>query len=115
MEEEQSYEQLLQALHDMHKEMKEEQSYEQLSQALRDIHRDIEERVLPVEEQVVQAEVNPLKNLFEQQRNALAHCLEEIDQKILECGLYLMEYNRVRADLSTLNERLYGVQATLLG
>lgn len=86
--------------------MREEQSYERLLQALRDMHREIEERIRPVEEQIVQAEADYFKSLFEQQKNALADCLGKIDQKILECHSHLVEYNRIHADTNKLNERL---------
>lgn len=86
--------------------MREEQSYERLLQALRDMQREIEERIRPVEEQIVQAELDCLKSMFEQQKNALTDCLGKIDQKILECRLQLAEYNRIHTDLKTLNERL---------
>ena len=69
--------------------MRDEQSYERLLQALRDMHKEIEERIRPVEEQIVQAEVDYLKGQFEQQQNALADYLGKIDQKILECQSHL--------------------------
>jgi len=43
--------------------MKEEQSYERLLRVLHDMQAQIEERVRPVAEQVVQAEVERLQNL----------------------------------------------------
>ncbi|MCH8055439.1 MAG: hypothetical protein IH857_04705, partial [Deltaproteobacteria bacterium] len=48
--------------------MREEQSYERLLQALRDMHREIEERIRPGEEQIIQAEADDFKSLFEQQK-----------------------------------------------
>ncbi|MFQ5684186.1 MAG: hypothetical protein ACE5HC_13040 [Candidatus Binatia bacterium] len=86
--------------------MREEQSYERLLQALRDMHKEIEDRIRPVEEQIVQAEVDYLKNLFEQKKVALMDCLGKIDQKILECRLDLTEYNRIQTDLNALNDRV---------
>lgn len=86
--------------------MRDEQSYERLLQALRDMHREIEERIRPVEEQIIQAEVDYLKGQFEQQKNALADCLGKIDQKILECQSHLTDYSRIHGDMNKLNEQL---------
>jgi chromosome segregation ATPase len=86
--------------------MRDEQSYERLLQALRDMHKEIEERIRPVEEQIVQAEADHLKGQFEQRQNALADCLGKIDQKILDCQSHLAESHRIHGDMNKLNEQL---------
>jgi len=48
--------------------LKEEQTYEKLFRALEDMKVQIEERVRPVAEQVVQAEVERLRDLSEQHK-----------------------------------------------
>lgn len=86
--------------------MKEEQTYERLLQALRDMQAEIEQRVRPVAEQVIQAEIDRLRTLSERRRNALADCITMIDQSLLSCRVKMTEYHHTKADLQTLNERL---------
>ncbi len=86
--------------------MREEQTYERLLQALRDLQAEIEERVRPVAEQVIHAEVERLRGLSEQRRSRLGQCLASIDESILGCRAQLMEYNESHADLTLLNEKL---------
>jgi hypothetical protein len=86
--------------------VKEEQSYERLLQALRDMQAQIEERVRPVAEQVVQAEIARLRSLSEEHRSALSDCLAHIDQSILSCRSQLDHYQQTRSNLVALNERL---------
>ena len=86
--------------------MKEEQSYERLLRVLHDMQAQIEERVRPVAEQVVQAEVERLQNLSIQTRSILNDCLALIDQTILDCRSQMEEYRQTRSALSAVNERL---------
>jgi hypothetical protein len=86
--------------------MKEEQSYERLLQALHDFQAQIEERVRPVAEQVVQAEVARLRELSERHQMALKDCLDQIDQNILRCRVHMDEYQQRSSDLAAVNERL---------
>ena len=86
--------------------MKEEQTYERLMQALRDMQAQIEARVRPVAEQVVQAEVERLKDLSERHQSVLRDCLSHIDQNLLKCRTHLDEYRQTRSELALLNERL---------
>jgi hypothetical protein len=86
--------------------VKEEQNYERLLDALRDMQAQIEERVKPVAEQVVQAEIARLRSLAEEHRSALSDCLARIDQSILSCRAQMDQYQQTRANLAALNERL---------
>ncbi len=86
--------------------MKEEQTYERLLQALKDMQVQIEDRVRPVAAQVVQAEVDRLRTLSEQQQDLLKDCLAHIDKSILRCRDQFNQYHQTRADLMALNERL---------
>ena len=86
--------------------MKEEQSYERLLRVLHDMQAQIEERVRPVAEQVVQAEVERLQNLSIQKRSILKDCLALIDQTILDCRGQMEGYRQTRSALSAVNERL---------
>ena len=86
--------------------MKEEQSYERLLQALQDMKAEIAKQIRPVEEQIIQANVEHLRQTFNQESRRLIKCLEEIDDNILACGQYLLDYDRIRSSLHSLNEKL---------
>ena len=86
--------------------MREEQSYERLLQALQDMRNEIAKQIRPVEEQIIQANVDHLRQTFAQESRRLSKCLEEIDDNILACRQYLQEYERIRSSLYGLNEKL---------
>jgi chromosome segregation ATPase len=86
--------------------MSEEQSYERLLQALQDMKSEIAKQIRPVEEQIIQANVEHLRQTFNQESRRLAKCLEEIDENILACRQYLEDYERIRSSLYSLNEKL---------
>lgn len=86
--------------------MKEEQSYERLLQALQDMKTEIAKQIRPVEEQIIQANVDHLRQSFNQESRRLNKCLEEMDENILACRQYLHDYERIRSSLHGLNEKL---------
>jgi primosomal protein N'' len=86
--------------------MKEEQSYERLLQALQDMKSEIAKQIRPVEEQIIQANVDYLRQSFSQESRRLSKCLEEIDDNILACRQYLQDYERIRSELKMLNDKL---------
>jgi len=86
--------------------MKEEQTYERLLQALHDMKAQIEDRVRPVAEQVVQAEVERLRDLSTRHHSALRDCLNQIDQSILSCRAHMKEYQQRRSELAAVNQQL---------
>ena len=85
---------------------KREETYERLLQALLDMKNEIQTRIRPLEDQIVQANVEYLKEVFEQQNNRLGDCLDSIDQKILDCRMHIEDYKRIYTDLDGLNDRL---------
>jgi DNA repair exonuclease SbcCD ATPase subunit len=87
------------------------QSYERILQELRDIRIQLEERVRPVAQYAVQAEVERVLGLFEQRKNRLRDCLAEIDRELLGCRNHLAEYNEIRTELAAANERLTSLGA----
>jgi hypothetical protein len=91
--------------------MQEEQNYERLLQALRDMQLQIEERVRPVAEQVVQAEIERLRSLSQQHKNTLTDCLAHIDENILGCRAHMAQYQEIRSNLAALSERLANLGA----
>jgi primosomal protein N'' len=86
--------------------MREEQSYERLLQALQDMKNEIAKQIRPVEEQIIQANVDHLRQTFSQESRRLSKCLEEIDDNILACRQYLQEYDRIRSSLVSLNQKV---------
>jgi chromosome segregation ATPase len=86
--------------------MKEEQSYERLLQALKDMKSEISKQIRPVEEQIVQASVDHLRESFIKESQRLNKCLEEIDENILACRQFLQDYENLRSALHSLNEKL---------
>lgn len=86
--------------------MREEQSYERLLQALQDMKSEIAKQIRPVEEQIIQANVDHLRQSFSQESRRLSKCVEEIDDNILACRQYLQEHERVRASLHAINQKM---------
>lgn len=93
--------------------MKQEQSYERLLLALQEMKAEIVKQIRPVEEQIIHASQNQLRDSFKHESSRLSKCLEEIDHKILDCRKYLEEYDQIRATLHDVNEKLsrLGVEA----
>src|SRR2546428_4063960 len=94
--------------------MKEEEAFERLLQALQDMKSEITKQIRPVEEQIIEANRDHLRQSFTQESRKLNKCLEEIDDNILACRQYLQEYDRIRAGLYGLNERLSQLGAEAL-
>ena len=86
--------------------MEVDQIYQRLLQAFQDVHLQIQDRVRPVAELALQAEIDRLKSLSQQQKSILMDCLEKIDRSILKCRNQANQYRQVRSDLVGLNERL---------
>jgi primosomal protein N'' len=86
--------------------MREEESFERLLQALQDMKSEIAKQIRPVEEQIIQANVDYLRQTFTQESRRLCKCLEEIDDNILACRQYLEDYERIRSNLHNLNEKI---------
>jgi chromosome segregation ATPase len=91
--------------------MKEEESFERLLQALKDMKGEIAKQIRPVEEQIIQANVDYLCHTFNQQTHELNRCLEKIDEHLLACRETLQHYERIRSNLHGLNEKLTQLNA----
>lgn len=91
--------------------MRAEQNYERLMQALLDMKKNFEGQMRTLDEQIVQANIDHLKHLFEQKKTFLMECANGIDQKILECLALVDEYKRLYADLAMLNDKLHELAA----
>ncbi|MSP40497.1 MAG: hypothetical protein EXR70_18560 [Deltaproteobacteria bacterium] len=67
---------------------------------------EIAKQIRPVEQQIIQANVDHLRQSFSQESRRLSKCLEEIDDNVLACRQYLQDYERIRSSLAMLNEKL---------
>lgn len=94
--------------------MNEEQSYERLLQALQDMKNEITKQIRPVEEQIIHANREHIRLSFTQESQRLNKCLEQIDNNILACRQALDEYNRIRSGMSGLNEKLTQVGSPVM-
>ena len=83
-----------------------EETYERILQALLDMKNEIQTRIRPLENHIIQARIEDLNEVFEQQNNRLGDCLDSLDQKILDCRMHIEDYKRIYTDLDALNDRL---------
>jgi DNA repair exonuclease SbcCD ATPase subunit len=91
--------------------MKREQSYERLLQALLDMKTQMQAQIRSLEEHIVDANVESVKQSFEDQKNKLGECVAAIEQKVLDCRSHFEDYRRTQSELNSLNERLLGLGA----
>jgi vacuolar-type H+-ATPase subunit I/STV1 len=89
-----------------------ERSYERLLRTLQDMQSQIEQRVRPLAQLTVQAQVERLREQTQKAQAALQECLARIDQGVLTCGERLQEYQRGHTDLTALNKRIVALGAT---
>ena len=86
--------------------MKEEESLERLLHALNDMKNEIAKQIRPVEEEMIEANVEHLRHSFNEERADLNKCLESLDENILGCRQYFRDYERIRSSLNELNVKL---------
>jgi hypothetical protein len=83
-----------------------EQLVERLFNAFLEMKESFEQQNRPLGEQIVQTYLQYLKQMFAQKKISLADSFGEIDQKVLDCSVYIEEYRRLYAILNSLNEKL---------
>ena len=94
--------------------METERSYERLLQSLLEMKNAFEQQMRALDEQIVQANVEHLRETFHQKEGALDECLSGIDQKILDCLVYIEQYKSTHADLVALRSRLHQLNSDSL-
>jgi hypothetical protein len=94
--------------------MSQEQYYERLLLALQEMKRDLAQRIRPLELQIIEANRAYLRETFDLNIRRLGRCLEKIDEKTLACRQHLDEYNSIRSELQSLNDRLVQLGASPL-
>jgi hypothetical protein len=85
--------------------MKTEREYDAMFQALVDIRNNLNETISSLNEHIRRAQLECVKNSFQEQKDALAECVDGIDQELIKLSVYVGEYQRLRANLKELNEQ----------
>lgn len=85
--------------------MKSEAAYDAVFQALVDIRNDLHDKINLLDEQIRRAQLEGLDNVFQQQKEAFAECVDGIDEQLVKLSVYFEEYQRLYASLRELNEK----------
>lgn len=78
----------------------------ELIERLFDALKSLEQQIGPLSGEIVKNYTEHLRQMFERKRNSVTELLEEMDQEIRDCIVYVVEYNRLRSILNTLNSTL---------
>jgi hypothetical protein len=92
--------------------MKTEQQYDWIYGALIDIKNNLDEKMNLLDERIRRAQLECLENAFLQQKDALAECLDGIDQQLIKLSVYIEEYQRLHDSLKDLHEKIPELGAT---
>jgi hypothetical protein len=95
--------------------MKTEHEYNAMFQAFVDIRKNLNETISSLDEHIRGAQLEWLENSFQEQKAALAECVDGIDQELIKLSVYIEEYRRLHTSLKELNEkRIPGLGGTPL-
>jgi hypothetical protein len=86
--------------------MKTEPAYDAVFQALVDIRKNLDEKIHLLDEQIRSAQLQCLEEAFQQQKEALADCVDGIDQELVKLSVYLEEYWHLYASFNDLNGKI---------
>ena len=86
--------------------MKTEQAYDPVFQALVDIRKNLAEKMSSLDEYIRCAQLECLEDAFQQQKDALAECVDGIDQQLITLSVYIEEYQHLHGSLRNLNEKI---------
>lgn len=86
--------------------MKSEPACDAVFQALVNIKKNLDEKMNLLDEQIRRAQLECLENAFQQQKDALAKCLDGIDQQLITLSVYIDEYQHLGGSLRNLNEKI---------
>jgi len=86
--------------------MKTELAYDAVFQALVDIKKNLDEKINLLDEQIRRAQLECLDDAFQQEKDALAECLDGIDQQLITLSVYIEEYQHLHGSLRNLNEKI---------
>jgi hypothetical protein len=85
--------------------MKTEREYNAMFQALVDIRKNLNGTISSLDEHIRRAQLELVENSFQEQKDALAECLEGIDRELIKLSVYIEEHRRLHASLKELNEK----------
>jgi hypothetical protein len=85
--------------------MKSEPAYDTMFQTLVDIRKRLDEKINFLDEQIRRAQLKCLEDAFQQQKEALAECLDGMDQQLIKLSVYIEEYQQLHGSLRNLNEK----------
>jgi hypothetical protein len=88
-----------------------ERPYDLVLTTLRDMRAQVEGRLRPLAEEILRAEETWLRDRYGREHQRLQECAERIDQCILDCRERIDEYEKGRAELARLNQRLVALGA----
>jgi hypothetical protein len=86
--------------------MKSQPTYATVFQALSDVRKNLDEKLNLLIEQIRRAQLESVEDAFRQQKDALAECLDGIDQQLINLSVYVDEYRRLYASVQYLNEKI---------
>lgn len=85
--------------------MKTEDEHDAIFQVLVDIRKTLNETISSLDEHMRRAQLECVENSFQEQKDALAECVDGIDQELIKLSVYVEEYQRLYASLKELNEK----------
>lgn len=85
--------------------MKTQEAIDKAFEALFEIKTNLERQVRSLDEQIRRAQLEYLDKAFQQQKDALAECLDGIDQQLIKLSVYIEEYQRLHQSLKDMNEK----------
>lgn len=85
--------------------MKTEAEHDAIFQVLVDIRKTLNETISSLDEHMRRAQLECVENSFQEQKDALAECVDGIDQELIKLSVYVEEYQRLYASLKELNEK----------
>lgn len=73
-------------------------------QSIADMKKNLAEKLNLLEEHIRGAQLKCLEDAFQNQTEALAECLDGIDQQLINLSVYIEEYRRLRTSLKNLHD-----------
>lgn len=83
-----------------------EQVFDRLLIAVLGLKQNLEQKVQVLDEQILQARLESLKELLDKQHKELADWLSEIDRSLMDCCASFEEYQRLYTEVSALSQKI---------
>lgn len=95
--------------------MKTEQPIDRVLEAFLEIKKGLDEKLTWFDEQIQRARLEYLEDAFQQHKDAVVEVLNAIDRQLIEMAASIEEYQRLRASLAALTERIRSLGGVALG